>query len=94
MTMHGTLHPQSNVSRLYTKVRGQKRVSINFGRKSLQCHVSSTQEKLLKVAQTYIKSGELHVHVHVGPKEYKNQRREEEKKQHEIGRKNHFTADS
>ena len=33
--------------------------------------VSSTQEKLLKVAQKYIKADEL------GPKEYKNQRREE-----------------
>ena len=37
----------------------------------MQCHVSSTQKKLLKVAQNYIKAGEL------GPKEYKNQRIEE-----------------
>ena len=34
-------------------------------------YYSSTQEKLLKVAQKYIKADEL------GPKEYNNQRREE-----------------
>ena len=45
--------------------------SVNIERRSLQCRVSSTQEKLLKVAQKYIKADEL------GPKEYKNQRREE-----------------
>ena len=37
----------------------------------MQCHVSSTQEKLLKVVQKYMKADEL------GPKEYKNRRREE-----------------
>ena len=44
--------------------------SVNIERRrSLQCHV--TQEMLLKVAQKYMKVNEL------GPKEYKNQRREE-----------------
>ena len=37
----------------------------------MQCHVSSTQEKLLQVAQKYMKADEL------GPKVYNNQRREE-----------------
>ena len=45
--------------------------SVNIERRSLQCHVSNSQKKLLKVAQKYIKADEL------GPKEYKNQRREE-----------------
>ena len=77
MTMHGMLHPRSNVSRLYLPRseggRGLLSVSdsVNIERRSLQCRVSSTQEKLLKVAQKYIKADEL------GPKEYKNQRREE-----------------
>ena len=61
--------------------------SINIER-SLQCHVGSTQEKLLKVAQKYIKADEL------GPNEYNNQRKKERKKEHEIGRKNHFMTDS
>ena len=52
--------------------RGQRAEdSVNIERRSLQCHVSSTQEKLLKVAQKYIKADEL------GPKRYTNQRREE-----------------
>ena len=77
MTMYGMLHPRSNVSRLYLPRseggRGLLSVSdsVNIERRSLQCRVSSTQEKLLKVAQKYIKADEL------GPKEYKNQRREE-----------------
>ena len=77
MTMHGMLHPRSNVSRLYLPRseggRGLLSVSdsVNIERWSLQCHVRSTQEKLLKVAQKYMKAGEL------GPKEYNNQRREE-----------------
>ena len=57
--------------------------SVNIERRSLQCHVSSTQEKLLKVAQKYIKADEL------GPKEYKNQRREERTRD---GRKNHLLS--
>ena len=70
------LYPRSNVSRLYLpRSEGERGLlsvsdSVNIER-SLQCHVSSTQEKLLKVAQKYIKADEL------GPKEYKNQRREE-----------------
>ena len=77
MTMYGMLHPRSNVSRLYLPRseggRGLLSVSysVNIERRSLQCHVSSIQEKLLKVAQKYIKADEL------GPKEYNNQRREE-----------------
>ena len=77
MTMYGMLHPRSNVSRLYLPRseggRGLLSVSdsVNIERRSLQCRVSSTQEKLLKVAQKYIMADEL------GPKEYKNQRREE-----------------
>ena len=77
MTMYGMLHPRSNVSRLYLPRseggRGLLSVSdsVNIERRSLQCRVSSTQEKLLKVAQKYIKADEL------GPKEYKNKRREE-----------------
>ena len=77
MTMYGMLHPRSNVNRLYLPRseggRGLLSVSdsVNIERRSLQCRVSSTQEKLLKVAQKYIKADEL------GPKEYKNQRREE-----------------
>ena len=76
ITMYGMLHPRSNVSRLYLPRseggRGLLSVadSVNIER-SLQCHVSSTQEKLLKVAQKYIKADAL------GPNEYKNQRREE-----------------
>ena len=76
MMMYGMLHPRLNVSRLYLPRseggRGLLSVSdsINMERRSLQCHISSTQEKLLKVAQKYIKADEL------GPKEYKNQRRE------------------
>ena len=64
MTMYGMLHPLSNVSRLYLLRseggRGLLSVSdsVNIER-SLQCHVSSTQEKLLKVAQKYIKADEL-----------------------------------
>ena len=70
MTMYGMLHPRSNVSRLYLQRseggRGLFSVSdsVNIERRSLQCHVSSTQEK-----QKYIDE--------LGPKEYKNQRREE-----------------
>ena len=77
MTMYGMLHPRSNVIRLYLPRseggRGLLSVSdsVNIERRSLQCRVSITQEKLLKVAQKYIKADEL------GPKEYKNQRREE-----------------
>ena len=73
MTMYGMLHLRSNVSRLYLPRseggRGLLTVadSVNIERRSLQCHVSSTQEKLLKVAQKYIKADEF------GPKEYKNQ---------------------
>ena len=75
--VYGMLHPRSNVSRLYLPRseggRGLLSVSdsVNIEIRNLQCHVSSTQEKLLKVAQKYIKADEL------GPKEYKNQRREE-----------------
>ena len=62
MTMYGMLHPRSNVSRLYLP-RSEGGIgllsvsdSVNIERRSLQCHVSSTQEKLLKVAQKYIKA--------------------------------------
>ena len=42
--------------------------SVNNERRSLQCHVSSTHEKLLKAAQKYMK-----VHVdELPPKEYIN----------------------
>ena len=77
MTMHGMLHPRSNVSRLHLpRSEGRRGLlsvsdSVNIERRSLQCRVSSTQEKLLTVAQKYIMADEL------GPKEYKNQRREE-----------------
>ena len=64
MTMHGMLRPRSNVSRLYLPRseggRGLPCVSDSVNiEMSLQCHVSSTQEKLLKVAQKYIKADEL-----------------------------------
>ena len=49
--------------------------SVNIERRSLLCHVSSTNDKCLK---KYMKADEL------GPKEYKNQRR---KKEHKIGSK-------
>ena len=75
MTMYGMLHPRPNVSRLYIpRSEGGRRLlsvsdTVNIERRSLQCH--STQEKLLNVAQKYMKADGL------GPKEYKNQRREE-----------------
>ena len=47
--------------------------------------VSSTRERLLKVAQKYIKAGEL------GPKEYKNRRREGRTRDWQ---EKHFMADS
>ena len=77
LTMYGMLHPRSNVSRLYLpRAEGGRGLfsvsdSVNIERRSLQGHVSSTREKLLKVAQKHMKADEL------GPKEYKNQRREE-----------------
>ena len=77
ITMYGMLHPRSNVSRLYLpKSEGGRGLlsvsdSVTIERRSLQYHVSSTQEKLLKVGQKYMKAGEL------APKAYKNQRREE-----------------
>ena len=57
MMMHGMLHPWSNVSRLYLpRAEGGRGLfsvldRVNIERRSLQCHVCSTQEKLLKVAQ-------------------------------------------
>ena len=75
--MYGILHPRSNVSRLYLpRLEGGRGLlcvsdSVGIERRSLQCHASSTHEKLLKVAQKYIKADEL------GPKEYKNHTREE-----------------
>ena len=38
---------------------------VNIKRRSLHCHIRRTEENLLKVAQIYLKAGE------VGPKEYK-----------------------
>ena len=58
-TMHGMLHSRSNVSRLYLPRseggRGLLSISdsVNNRVRSLQCHVTSTQEKLLKVVQKY-----------------------------------------
>ena len=77
MTMHGMLHPRSNVSRLYLPRseggRGLLSVadSVNIERRSLHCHVRRTEESLLKVAQRYTRADE------VGPKEYKRERKEE-----------------
>ena len=80
MTMYGMLHPRSNVSRLYLPRseggRGLLSVldSVTIERRSLQCHVSSTQEKLLKVAQKYMKAGELGPRVQESKKRRKNTR--------------------
>ena len=77
MTMHGMLHPRSNVSRLYLPRseggRGLLSVadSVNIERRSLHCHVRRTEESLLKVAQRYTRADE------VGSKEYKRERKEE-----------------
>ena len=77
MTMNGMLHPRSNVSRLYLpRVEGGRGLlsvadGVNIERRSLHCHIRKTEEKLLKVAQKYLKAGE------VGPKEYKRERKEE-----------------
>ena len=59
LMIYGMIHPRTNVSRLYLPRseggRGLLSVSdsVNIKRRSLQCHVSSTQERLLKVAQKY-----------------------------------------
>ena len=80
MTMYGMLHPRSNVSRLYLPRseggRGLLSVSdsVNIERRSLQCRVSSTQEKLLKVAQKYIMADELGKGVQESKKRRKNTR--------------------
>ena len=71
MTMNGMFHPRANVRRLYPPRseggRGLPSVadSVNIERRSLHCHIRRTEENLLKVAQIYLKAGE------VGPKEYK-----------------------
>ena len=44
---------------------------VNIKRRSLHCHIRRTEENLLKVAQIYLKAGE------VGPKEYKREKKEE-----------------
>ena len=72
------LHKRSNVSRLYLpRSEGYLVYQTALTLRSLHCDVSSTREKLLKVAQKYMKAEELE------PKECKNQSREE----HGIGRK-------
>ena len=95
MTMYGMLHvyPRSNVSRLYLlRSEGRRGLlsvadSINIERmRSLQCHVSSTQEKIVEGC------AEIHQGRRVRSKGVT--RIKEEKKEHEIGRKNHFKADS